>query len=277
MVTIVTDSTADISPELINKFHVQVVPLGVSIANQEYQDGVNLSTAQLFELIETNNQLPQTAAPSIGHFLEVFSQPGEFFYTGLSSALSATFQNASLAAKELPENKVTLVDSLNLSTGIGLLVCKAAELSSQGLSNSEIAAEISRTVPKVRTSFVIETMDYLYKGGRCSSLQHLVGSLLKIRPIIEVNSQGKMGVKDKSRGTRKKALDSMLLDLENHLSELDRHRIFITHTGCDEDAGYLAEEIHKLCAPDEINITTAGAVIASHCGPDTIGVLYLVN
>ncbi len=277
MVTIVTDSTADLSPELINKYQVQVIPLGVNIANQTYQDGVDLNTAQLFQLIEENNQLPQTAAPSIGHFLEVFSQPGEFFYTGLSSALSGTFQNASLAAKELPEGKVQLVDSLNLSTGIGLLVCKAAEMNNEGASNVEIAREISRTVPKVRTSFVIETMDYLYKGGRCSALQHLVGSLLKIRPIIEVNSQGKMGVKDKSRGTRKKALDSMLIDLNDHLPQLEHQRIFITHTGCDEDAQYLAGEIQKICSPGEVNITTAGAVIASHCGPDTIGILYLVH
>ncbi|MCE1255683.1 MAG: DegV family protein [Anaerolineae bacterium] len=277
MVTIVTDSTADLSPELIQRFNIIVVPLAVTIANQTYQDGLTLNTAQLFKLVDVYNQLPKTAAPSEGDFLGIFSRPGEFFYTGLSSALSATFQNATLAARELPQGKVKLVDSLNLSTGIALLVCKAAELSAQGLTNADIASEISRCVSKVRTSFVIETMDYLYKGGRCSSLQHLVGSLLKIRPIIEVNSQGKMGVKDKSRGTRKKALDCMLTDLENHLNELDRHRIFVTHTGCDEDALYLAEEINKICAPDEVNITTAGSVIASHCGPDTIGILYLVK
>ena len=277
MVTIVTDSTADLNAELLEKYQVSVVPLGVSIADHTYQDGVDLSTSKLFKLIDEYDQLPQTSAPSVGQFLEVFSQPGDFFFTGLSSALSATYQNAKLAAKELPEGKVQLVDSLNLSTGIGLLVCKAAELRDRGLSNTEIAEEIQRTVPKVRTSFVIETMEYLYKGGRCSALQHLVGSLLKIRPVIEVDAHGKMGVKDKSRGTRKKALELMLDDLDKHQQDWDHHRVFITHTGCDDDALYLANEIQNQYAPDEINITTAGAVIASHCGQDTIGILYLVK
>jgi DegV family protein with EDD domain len=277
MVTIITDSTADLSPELVARHQLVVIPLLVNLAGNTYFDGVNLSTDDLFELVNKFGKLPQTAAPSIVTFQKAFNQPGEFVYIGLSSQLSSTFQNATLAAADPPQDKVHLVDSLNLSTGIGLLVCKAAELRDQGLPAAKIAEKIKNAIPRVRTSFVIETMDYLYKGGRCTPLQHLVGSLLRIRPVIEVKPDGTMGVKDKIRGTRKKALDSMLIDLQAHLDEFDRHRIFITHTGCNADAQYLADEIRIMCSPDEICITRAGTVVTSHCGPNTIGILYLIH
>jgi DegV family protein with EDD domain len=277
MVTIVTDSTADLSPELVEKYQLVTIPLLVNLAGDTYFDGVNLTTRELFQWVAKSGKLPQTAAPSVLTFANIFKQYEQVVFIGISSELSSTFQNAALAAAELPPGSVHLVNSLNLSTGIGLLVCKAAELCSQGRSAAGITQEITTAVPKVRTSFVVETMEYLYKGGRCSALQHMVGSLLKIRPVIEVKSDGTMGVRDKVRGTRKKALDSMLLDLQAHLPELDRHRIFVTHTGCEDDARYLAGEIQRLCAPDEVCITLAGAVISSHCGPDTIGIIYLVK
>lgn len=120
-------------------------------------------------------------------------------------------------------------------------------------------------------------MEYLYKGGRCSAIQALVGSFLKIRPVIEVRPDGTLGVKDKVRGTRQKALGLLLANLEADLPALDRHRIFVTPTGCAADADYLVEEIRRLAAPDEVCVTVAGAVIASHCGPDTIGILYMLK
>jgi DegV family protein with EDD domain len=120
-------------------------------------------------------------------------------------------------------------------------------------------------------------MEYLYKGGRCSALQAVVGSVLKIRPIIEVRPDGTMGVKEKARGTRQKGLQSMLDDFAAHLPELDRKRVFITHTGCDADAELLRQEIARLADPQEIRTTLAGSVISSHCGPDTIGILYMVK
>jgi DegV family protein with EDD domain len=170
-----------------------------------------------------------------------------------------------------------VIDSLNLSTGIGLLVLKAAELQQQECSADEIQQQILASIPKVRTSFVVETMEYLYKGGRCTAIQALMGSMLKIRPIIEVHSDGTLGVKAKARGTRAKALQMLLDDLESHLPGLDRHRLFVTHSGCQADAEYLAQEIRRIVSPDEVRITLAGSVISSHCGPDTIGILYLMQ
>ena len=277
MITIITDSTADLNSDLVVKYQIVVIPLQVNLGGKTYLDGIDITTPQLFQLVTETGQLPQTAAPSIESFKNVFSQAGEHIYIGLSSQLSATYQNAELAFHETGSERVTLIDSLNISNGIGLLVLKAAELRDKGLTAIEITEKIKASIPKVRTSFVIETMEYLYKGGRCSAVQNLIGSLLKIRPVIQVEANGKLSVKDKVRGNRRKALDSLLLDLKNHLAEVDRHRIFVAHTGCEEDAQYLAYEIRAMCAPDEVCVAMAGSVIASHGGPDTIGILYLVK
>ncbi len=277
MINIYTDSTADLGIELSSKYRVNVVPLLVHIAEQEYQDGVDLDAPRLFELVAKAGQLPKTAARSVGDYKQYFQTPGENIYIGISSQLSASIQNASLAADELSDGRVCIIDSLNLSTGIGLLVLRAAQLRDQGYSVAQIKEDILSCIPRVRTSFVLETMEYLYKGGRCSALQAVVGSLLRIRPVIEVKPDGCMGVKDKLRGTRAKALESMLASFEADLPNLDRQRVFVTHANCRKDAEFLASEIRRIAAPEEVLITMAGSVISSHCGPDTIGILYLVK
>lgn len=276
MTYIFCDSTADLGEELPARFDIRVVPMTVIHAGREYQDGVDLDTAGLFTLVQETNQLPTTAAPSAGEFVKAFDREGEHICITISSKLSAANQNARLASAERA-GRVRVIDSFNLSTGMGLLVLLAADLRDQGKSADEIEQAVLSAVPKVRTSFIVETMEYLYKGGRCTAVQALVGSLLKIRPVIAVRPDGTLGVKDKLRGTRRKALDALLADLESQLPNLDRRRIFVTHTGCDADAAYLAGEITHRAAPEEVLVTTAGAVVASHCGPDTIGVLYLLK
>ncbi len=277
MINIFADSTADLGMELSSKFRVNIIPLLVHLAEQEYQDGVDMDAPRLFELVAKTGQLPKTAARSVGDYRQYFQMPGENIYIGISSQLSASMQNARLAANELPDGKVCIIDSLNLSTGIGLLVLRAAELRDQGCSVEQIREEITTCIPRVRSSFVLETMEYLYKGGRCSALQAVVGSLLKIRPVIEVKPDGCMGVKDKLRGTRSKALEAMLASFEADLPGMDLRRVFVTHAGCLKDAEFLASEIERIAAPGEVLITMAGSVISSHCGPDTIGILYMVK
>lgn len=277
MIHILTDSTADLSPELVDRYHIHVIPLTVTIAGQTYKDGINLHSKQLFELVERYHELPKTAAPAIPEILQAFDPQSPNLYIGLSSKLSATFQNVYLASQEWAQSPLRLIDSLNLSTGIGLLVLRAAELRDEGLDLEDIADQIAGMVPKVHTAFVVDTLDYLYMGGRCSAVENLVGSLLSIRPVIEVRPDGTLGVKNKLRGSRAKALEALLTDFQANLNELDRHRVFITHSGCDGDAEYLANQIQKMAAPDEILITTAGAVISSHCGPNTIGILYMTR
>ncbi len=277
MIDLTTDSCSDLSPEIIQNRNIRVLPLQVFINDQNFKDG-EVTPQQLFKMVEEGGNLPKTAAPSIAEFADFFKTPGETIYIGISSKLSATLPNSVLALELLNgEKRVYIIDSLNLSTGIGLLVLKAADLRDAGWSAQEITDEIQRWVPKVRTSFIIDTMDYLYKGGRCTALQAIVGSVLKIRPIIEVRKDGTLGVKEKIRGGRMKGLNSMLEDFKSHLPNIDSKRAFVTHTGCDEDAAYLVEEIRKTGAVEEVLVTTAGATISSHCGPNTIGILFMVK
>ena len=166
---------------------------------------------------------------------------------------------------------------MNLSTGIGLLVLKAAQMRDQGASFDEIVEQVHALIPKVHTSFVIDTLEYLYKGGRCSALANIFGTLLRIRPVIEVRKDGTMGVKEKIGGTRKRALLSMVDEFKTLAPDIDLERVFITHTGCDADAEFIKAMLVSFAKIQEVHITYAGTTIASHCGPGTVGILYLMK
>ncbi|HPD41138.1 MAG TPA: DegV family protein [Anaerolineae bacterium] len=277
MVHIFTDSTSDLSPELIARYNINVVPLTVHIADKTFHDDFSVSGKELFAMVDATGQLPTTSAPSVGEFAAAFDRPDEVIYIGISSKLSASVANARLAAETFPAGKVRVIDSLNLSTGAGLLVLRAADLRDQGASAEEIEREVLAAVPKVRTSFVIDTMRYLYMGGRCTALQSLMGGLLQIRPVIYARPDGVLDVKDKIRGSRARTLDAMLRDFQAHRDEVDLRRVFITHAESAEDAAFLSAALAQQAPIQEILITSAGAVISSHCGPNTIGVLYLLK
>jgi len=277
MVNIITDSTADLGSALLSRYNIDTIPLYVIIQGKSYVDGIEIDIADLFKSVQESGQLPKTSAATIVGFQELFERPGEQVYIGISSQLSATVRNAQLAAEQIEPGKVHLIDSLNLSSGIGLLTLKAAQLRDAGVPAQEIAERVTALVPKVRTAFVIETLDYLYKGGRCSAMQNLMASLLRIRPIIAVQLDGTLNVREKVRGSRSKALAALLDDVKANLPCIDPQHLFVTHTGCIADAQYLKQELLALSPTSEVHITTAGSVIASHCGPDTIGVLYLLK
>ena len=277
MINIITDSTSDLGPDIAAEFNLSVVPLSVTIGGEVYRDGVDIHQKDLFALVQKHSELPKTAAPSVGEFIKIFDRPGESVFVGISSKLSATIQNAILAAESFPAGKVRVIDSLNLSTGVGLLALRAARLRDQGATAKQAEEELRSSVAKLQTSFVVDTMEYIYKGGRCTAIQAIAGSVLKIHPIIEVNRDGTLGVKEKARGTRQKGLQRMLDDFTAHLDKLDPERVFVTHTNSDEDAEYLKSEIIRLAAPKEVRITQAGSVISSHCGPGTIGILFFLN
>ncbi len=273
MVRIVTDSTADLSPRLAVDHGVMVVPLMVHHAGHTYRDGLDLTQERLFRLVEEIGELPKTSAPTVSAFSEAFCGADRVVFVGISSKLSACVQNARLAAEECGV-PVHVVDSLNVSTGIGLLALEAAMLRDAGYDAEEIERNLLDSVPKVRTSFVIDTLRYLHMGGRCTAIQSLVGSLLKLRPIIGVAPDGTLGVRDKVRGKRERALQVLLSGLSGDLPALDGRRVFVTHTACPDDARFLADEVQRIASPDEVLITEAGTVISSHCGPRTIGILY---
>ena len=274
MVSICTDSCSDLSADLIAEHNIKVIPLQVLVDGKNFKDG-DLTLEELFASVVRTGQLPKTSAPSVADFVEFFAGSDEIVFIGISEKLSATLQSASLAVEELKEQKIFVVDSKNLSTGIGLLALKAADLRDKGLGADKIAGELNNMTDRVRTSFVIDTMEYLHKGGRCSGLQALAGSLLQIRPVITVHVDGSLGVKHKIRGTRGKALNTLVEDFKADLPGVDLQRVFVTHTVCPDDADYLVQELQKLASIEQILITSAGATIASHCGPKTIGILYM--
>lgn len=279
-VKIYTDSTSDLSQELIKKHDISIIPLYVGFDDNTYRDGVDITTAQLYEKVEELNKLPKTSAPSPLDFVRAFQadidEGNDILYIGLSTKLSATIQNAKIAASEFSKGKIEIVDSKNLSTGIGLLVMKAVDFRAQKMQVTDIANKLRELVPKVETAFVPDTLDYLYMGGRCSALTNIVGNVLKIRPIIKVKDGG-MIVGQKARGKRNKILDTMLNNALKDKDNMDSARVFITHSHGLKDAEFLKEQLEKSLDVNEIIITDAGCVISSHCGPNTVGILYIVK
>jgi len=276
-IAVLTDSTADLAPNWITERQIGVIPLSVNLNGRVYKDGVELTQQHLFEQIEKSGQLPTTAAPSVGEFIQFFRPYSQGIYLSLSSQLSAAYQNACLAVAELGNPDLRVIDSRNLSSGIALLALKAADLRDQGASLDEIERTIRSLLPKVRTAFILETLDYLYKGGRCNAVQALASSLLKIRPLIYVQNDGTLGVGEKTRGKRSKALQALLERFQADLKDMDLRRVFVTNAACAEDAMALAEEVRRLANPQEVLVNEAGSVISSHCGPQTIGIIYLLR
>jgi DegV family protein with EDD domain len=276
-VKIFTDSTSDLTPEIISIHDISIIPLYVNFEEKSYMDGVNITTRELYEKVSQYGVLPKTSAGSPSDFYNAFKPyidaGKDIVFIGLSSGLSSHLQNAMLAANELPEGRIHIVDSLNLSSAIGLLVMKAVDFKNQGLRASEIAYKVRQLVPKVKTAFIIDTLDYLYKGGRCSALSNFVGGVLKIRPIVKV-VDGKMILAQKLMGKREKALNTMLSSVIKEKDSIDMDRMMVTHS-ISGDAEYLKNELKKNLPVKDIIETQAGCVISSHCGPNTIGILYI--
>lgn len=276
-VKIFTDSTVDLSDELLSKFDIEVIPLYVTIGGKSYKDMVDIRPDELYTLVEKLGELPKSSAPSVSDYFEAFSRyvkaDYDIVYVALSSKLSASYQNACIAAKEFEEGRVVVVDSLNLSTGIGQLAIYAAELASQGMDAKEVYRNVMQRVPKVRSSFIISTLKYLHMGGRCSSLQMIAGNLLRINPQIVVK-EGSLVVGNKYRGRGEKVWDEYYKDAVGDAKMVDKRRVFVTHSAYIEAAEYLKKKLEDELKTQEVIITHAGCVISTHCGPGTVGILY---
>lgn len=275
---IISDSTCDLSKDLIEKYEIGIVPLFVTIGENTYFDGVDLDTIKMYEEVEKKNILPKTAAASPGSFIEIFqkylNQGYQILYVGIGSKFSATFQSATLAKQDLDSNDIFLVDSHNLSSGSGLLVLKACSLRDKGMSALKIQQKLIELVPKVRSQFVIDTLEYLYKGGRLNALSNFMGTMLKIKPIIKV-VDGAMAVGKKARGHVRHGIDLMVMDLEHLKDQVDSEFCMITHSFADEVVDYTIDKISSVLSFQHLIETHAGCVISSHCGKGTIGILYL--
>jgi DegV family protein with EDD domain len=279
-VRLISDSTCDLSKEQIAKHDIRIVPLFVRFGEESFLDGVDLTPEEMYRQVALRGVLPKTAAASPGMFVEVFEQAiregCDVVYVGIGSKFSATFQSAVVAKDMVDASRVHLIDSANLSSGSGLLLLKAAKLRAEGKNAQEIANAIHALVPHVRTQFVISTMDYLHKGGRCSGMQALFGTLLKIKPIIKV-VDGAMAVGKKPRGSIQVAVDLLMEELLEKLDDLDMEAVMITHSMAHETAEYVKRRLLAKLPAEILFETNAGCVISSHCGEGCIGILYLVK
>lgn len=277
-VVIMTDSTADLSKDLLKLYDIHSIPLYVRFGDEVYKDGIDITTSELYQKVSEKKILPQTAAPSPGDFYEVFKPlvdaGKEIVYIGIGSTISATIQSARVAALEFPENRIFIIDSKNLSSGIALLVLKAKDLRDKGRSAHVIYEKITDLVPKVRSQFAIQTLEYLYKGGRATGLQALMGSMLRIKPIIKV-LDGKLGVDKKAFGKMSRALDMMLDDYFALDTKVDLDYVMVTHSLADKHAIYMMDLVKNKLNPKHLIESHAGCVISSHCGEGTIGILYI--
>lgn len=282
MIRIFTDSTADLSPELIKRYNITVIPLHICLDDKEYRDGLEITPAEIYKWADEHNTTPKTSAVSMedaaGAFRPVIEAGDEIIAFTISSKMSTTFNVLNIAAESLnAADKISIIDSENLSTGIGLLVLTAADLVSSGEAREDIVREINNLRSSVRASFVVDTLIYLHRGGRCSSVAALAGSMLKLHPEIIVRD-GAMLADKKYRGRIDTVTLDYVHDMELSLLDARPERVFITHSGAsDEVVSKVKEYLQSLKCFKEIHITRAGGVISSHCGPGTLGVLFIAK
>lgn len=276
MIRITCDSTCDLTQELYQKHDISVISFGVSLGDDLRRDGLDIASEDIYSYVTKTGKLPTTSAISVGEYADAFSpftaNGDQVLHISLSSELSSSYQNACIAASEV--GNVTVVNSKNLSTGSGLIVLRAAELRDAGLTVEEIAADLEAAVEKLDVSFVIQTLEYLHKGGRCSTVAALGANLMKLRPEIEVKN-GKMQVAKKYRGSMDRSIADYIRGRLANREDVDTSRIFVTHSGVPEEtlnmAVALVRELHPF---DEVLTSRAGCTITSHCGPNTLGVLF---
>ena len=281
-VKIISDSTCDLSPELIAKYDIDILPLHILLDDSEFRDGKDITPDRIFEWAEEHKATPKTSAPSIEDAKTLFRpyvEAGrEVICFSISGSMSTSGNVMRLAAEELDAAQfITIIDSENLSTGIGLLVTEAAILAEQGNTAAEITAAVKALIPKVRASFVVDTLMYLWRGGRCNAVAALAGSALKLHPKI-FGENGAMKATKKYRGKIDMAIMSYVKDMEKDLRSARQDRVFITHSGCSRK---VVEEVRayleSLSVFKEVLETRAGGVISSHCGPGTLGVLFIAK
>jgi DegV family protein with EDD domain len=278
-IKLISDSTCDLSKELLQKHDIDTIPLYVNFGDESYFDGVNLSVQEMYDLIKVRGVLPKTAAVAPGTFTELFKKyldlGYQILFMGIGANFSATFQSANVAKQLVDSPDIHLIDSANLSSGTGLLLLKAAKFRDQGDDIPAIEKKIKELIPKVRTQFVIDTMEYLYKGGRCNSLVAFVGTVLKIKPIIKVR-EGVMAVGKKGRGKITSGIDLMIDELRSVSHQLDEDFLMVTDSMASEAVAYTLEKIADIPVKNKYH-TEAGCVISSHCGAGCIGILYILK
>lgn len=282
MVKVISDSTCDLSKELLEKYDISILPLHILLGEEEYEDGRDITIEEIYEWSEAHKETPKTSAPSIERTTELFEpyvkKGDEIVCFSISGTMSSSGNIMRMAAEQLEaESSIHVIDSQNLSTGIGLLVVEAAAMAKEGRTSQEIVQKMEELIPRVRASFVVDTLVYLHRGGRCSGLAAMAGGALKLHPRIQV-VDGVMQSAKKYRGSIEKVILSYVKDMEEDLKTADGTRVFITHSGCDKEiVEQVRQYLKDLDVFAEIWETRAGGVVSSHCGPGTLGVLFIAS
>jgi DegV family protein with EDD domain len=280
MIRIFSDSTSDLGPELTERYHVTTIPLHILLGEEDFLDGVTISPSEIYKWSDEHKATPKTAAAGLGEVMDAFRPVllagDEIIAFSISFDMSSSGQVMKLAAEELGyADKVSVIDSRELSSGVGHEVIEAAIMAEEGFSREEIVERIQALIPRVSASFVVDTLTYLYRGGRCSGVAALAGSLLKLHPEILV-TDGKMIPGKKYRGKLMSVVQEYVKSREEELLRAKPDRIFITSSlGCDEENEWTRQYLESLHYFKEIHITGASGVISSHCGPGTLGILYI--
>ena len=280
-IKVTSDSTCDLSAELIEKYNIGIFPLTVVLGEENYKDGIDIVPQDIFDYVAKTNTLPKTAAGSLDDYSAFFKENLDGYDALIHVNISSLASSSHSAACKAAENfggKVKVIDSHALSTGQGLLVLKACDFAEQGMSAEEIEKEVNALRPKVNTSFVPDALDYLHKGGRCSLAALIGAKVLKLHPMIAENAEGQLIAKKKYMGGIARCVKNYIADLREEYPDYDSSRCFITHSSADESLVELAKNIvAELFEFDEVIETVAGSIVTSHCGRNTLGVLFIHN
>lgn len=276
MINILTDSTADIPKDLLTKYHIDVIPMYVQLNGRMYQDGESITAEELFEWVETTGKYPTTSAPPPSDFIKFFDRKEPTIYLGVSGQLSTTMANAQMAVSELKNSKIDAIDSKSISIAYGKIVLQAAKWRDDGMGFKELGREIRRLISRSKGIFILNSLEYLYHGGRCSAIDHFAASLLKIRPFLQVLSDGSLGILKKVRGSRAKAVEELFGYFKEQYNKNELDHVSIGHLDGEEEAAVLKKMIHDLGFRKEILVSKIGCVLASHSGPKPLGIAFSI-
>ena len=278
-IKITSDSTCDLGDELIAQNNIGIFAQQVILGEKSYRDGIDITPQDIFGYVAANGVLPKTAAGSSDEYGAFFKKQLEGYdaliHFNISSKASSSHSAACIAAKNF-KDKVYVIDSKALSTGQGLLVMKACDLREEGMDAKDIVKRITELTPLVNTSFVPDDLNYLHKGGRCSLAAMLGAKVLKLHPLIEEDKEGQLVARKKYMGSMERCIKTYIHDLRDQYRRYDKTRCFITHSSADKELVDIAKrEVAQMFEFDKVIETVAGSIITSHCGRNTLGVLFI--
>jgi DegV family protein with EDD domain len=278
-VAIVTDSTVNLPEEFVNQYNLNIVPLNVIWGTDTYQEGVDITTSEFYQRLKTSKELPTTSQPSAGQFFEVYSDLAKthegIVGVFLSEDLSGTLDSARTAAEMMKDYPIEIVDSRVISLGLGFLVLAAARAAEQNLSINEVADAARRLVNSTRFIFVVETLEYLHRGGRIGGAQRLLGSVLSMKPLLQLKD-GKVMPLEKVRSKRK-AINRMLAIAAEEVQNKGEVRVGVIHAAAEKEANQIQQDVAELMNPIEIIQNELSPVIGTHVGPGTVGLSYSID